>query len=148
MPTWMCCVAQVCSKAAKGSPIREQQCEVKEAERDAPRPGDARPTSQDDQCPIVAVCLQDRGVVYGLLGAQSDDALVLLERSSQIADLQMDGTQRGGVGQLEGGGATPYGLALVPVFTTTSPCLLRPCVHSSSALALRIRGRPATTSRT
>jgi hypothetical protein len=85
---------------------------------------------------------------YGLLGAQPDDALVLLERSGQIADLQMDGTQRSGVGSWKAGGAPPYGRVLVPVFTTTSPCLLRPCVHSSSALALRIRGRPATTSRT
>ena len=80
---------QVRGKAAEGRAVGQEQCEVIQAERAAPRPCDAGPAVQDNQGPIVTVCRQDGRVVCGLPGAQSDDALVILQRSLQIADLQM-----------------------------------------------------------
>ena len=78
---------------------------------------------QDNQSPIVPVCRQDGGVVCGLPGAQSDDALVVLKRSRQIADLQMYWTQRGGVGQYKGGPSHTVRPRIDFCVHDTSPCL-------------------------
>jgi hypothetical protein len=62
---------------------------------------DAGPAVQDNQGPIVIVCRQDGTVIAALLRPESEDALVVLKRSLEIADQQMYGAQRGSLWQSE-----------------------------------------------
>ena len=97
-----------------------------QAERAAPRACDAAPATQDDQCAIITMCRQDRRFVRGLLGTQSDDALVIFERLRRSLTCRCTGPSVVASGSLKSVGATPYGRALISVFTTTSPvCWLK-----------------------